>query len=426
MAVCKTIRTKNSISEFLIQSENGDESVSAFRYVDGKIEVHSLRVECPPLYMDEKTCVSVLATEKYPSVLLSVTLKSNQSSIEFRAWDVVGTVATTTGSQGGGSQQQQGFHIKEFQSPLFSETYSSSSSKKNKENQHGKSKYTFSLKNHLSNEDGVDTSDSNSTVTEIACFSFKDLLCLVVDGSVFMLFRLKVSDTNGLITLEHKDTYKFTSGSEKNSVSDKEGEPSLSPVPATTTTTTTTIVHSLFLKGQDNKIYVAALEKQSISLLAYENGKLELSHTELLKGKSSVKLLRLTLSKCLIVDSQGPLSLFSVSTAANTEIVLLRLPSSTKGHNVCSAVGFKYTNEGILAVCNNDYTVNFYSLADVLCSVPTLNNNIKKAVFVKPYRVFCSQFPINAINFLRSDQLSMVSTVNQSITLLGGLSKGFS
>ena len=102
MAVCKTIRTKEGIVEFLIQSENGDESVSGFKYADGKIEVHSLRTECAPLYLDEKTCVSLLSAEKFPSMLLAVILKTSQV-VEFRAWDISGT---------------QGFISKDFQ-PSF-------------------------------------------------------------------------------------------------------------------------------------------------------------------------------------------------------------------------------------------------------------------------------------------------------------------
>ena len=361
MAVCKTIRTKESIVEFLIQSENGDECVSAFKYVDGKIEVHSLKAECAPLYLDEKTCVNLLSAEKFPSVLLAATLKTNQV-VEFRAWDVSGT---------------QGFMSKDFQLP------SAASSESSKKESNGKTKYTFSLKSYL-------TKDSAAT-SDITCSSYKDLLCVVVNGAVCLLFKLKLLESVNFF-LEHRDTFKFP-------------EPS------------TTILHSVFLKAGQDKNYIAALEKQSISLLTFENGNLELSHTVQSKGPPMTKLHRLTLSKCLIIDSQGQLSLFSPPN----EVVPLKLPSSIKGHSICSAIGFKYTNEGMLAICNNDYTINFYSLADILCSV---SNN--KAIFVKPYRVFCSQFPINAINFLKSDQLSMVSTVNQSITLLGGLSKGFS
>ena len=365
MAVCKTIRTKESIVEFLIQSENGDESVSAFKYADGKIEVHSLKTECAPLYLDEKTCVSLLSAEKFPSMLLAVTLKSNQV-VEFRSWDVSGT---------------QGFVSKDFQP---------SAETSSKKELNGKPKFIFSLKNHVA-KDEVTSSEFN-----ISCSSYKDLLCLVLNGIVTLLFKLKLLESGNFV-LEHRDTFKFAESS-----------------PATN------IIHSIFLKGGQDKIYIAALEKQTISLLTFENGKLDLMPNPVQwKGPPMTRLHRLTLSKCLIIDVQGQLSLYSPPT----EVVPLRLPSSTKGHSICSAIGFKYTNEGMLAICNNDYTINFYSLADILCSV---TGNKNKATFVKPYRVFCSQFPINAINFLKSDQLSMVSTGNQSITLLGGLSKGFS
>jgi len=347
MAVCKTIRTKEGIVDFLIQSENGDECISAFKYSDGKAEVHSLRVDCTPLNLDENTAVNLLSHDQFPSLLVAVTPKQNQS-LEIRIWDASGN---------------QGFIQKDIQPKL--------DSKKD-----GKPRYTFPIK-HFTKE----------VLTEFTTSSYKDMINLTINGTISIMVHFRLLES-GCFYIETKDSYIFA-------------EPSH-------------IKQTIFLKGQD-KLYIAAMETNNINLLALENDKLSLSHSIHMAGTSLKRLHRVTLSKCLVIDNMGQISLFSIPN----ELISLKFPSSMNGHGICSAVGFKHTNEGILAICNNESTINFYYLADILCSVTN-----KKSVFVKPYRAFCSQFPINALNFLKSNQLAMVSTVNQSITLLGGLSNG--
>lgn len=109
----------------------------------------------------------------------------------------------------------------------------------------------------------------------------------------------------------------------------------------------------------------------------------------------------------------GHLSLLHVSK----DLTPLKFPSTVGGHSIHCVIGFKHTTEGILAICNSDYTINLYKLADILCSV---NNGVSS--YVKPYRSLCSQFPINSITFGRSDLLVMASAVNQSLTFWGGFS----
>ena len=95
MAVSRTIRTKNGISEFIIPSENGDEYVTAFKYLDHKVEVHSLKKECAPLYLEEHTTVNTLALEACGMVLVALTPRTSSAAVEMRVWDVTSPLGFT-------------------------------------------------------------------------------------------------------------------------------------------------------------------------------------------------------------------------------------------------------------------------------------------------------------------------------------------
>jgi len=350
MAVCKTIRTKDGINEFLIHSENGDENVTAFKYKDGKVEVHSLKADCPPLYLDEKTSVHLISvSEGVPSILVAVTQK--HENIELRAWDVGST---------------QGFQQKD----IFSW--------KGDTKKESKHRHTYFLKCVV-----------KDTSKRVICTSLRNMLCLILDSKMCMIISFKSGDTAGLM-IESNTSHELPESGE--------------------------ITQAMFLKVQD-KLYIVLMENALINLLQLSGGNIipSQSISMPLKYASLLKLYKITASKCLVIDSLGHLFLFSLPST----LTLLKFPCSVNGHSICSSIGFKHTNEGNLAICNNDYTINFYYLADILCSVTN-----GTAIFVKPYRVFCSQFPINAISFIKSDQLAMASAVNQSITFLGGLSKG--
>lgn len=352
MAVCQTIRTKIDIAKFLIQSENGDEHVTAFMYKDKKVEVQSLKADCAPLYLEEDTSVELVSHNTIGKLLVSFTPKQAFNTLDIRVWQVAGI---------------QGFQPKDV--------YFKLSDKKDG----GKVKYPFSVENFLAEE-----------LTQVSTASINSLLCLILNGKKCLIFNVHV-ESNGIL-------FDLTTSFPLN-----EGSP---------------VSQAMFLKTP-KAIYLVLVETTTLNVLMVSNDELSPSvivnvSMKKSQGTSISHLYKITSSKCLVIDNVGHVSLY----CAPNELTTLKFPSSIGGHSICSSVGFKHTTEGILAICNNDYTINFYLLADILCSVTE-----ETSVYVKPYRVFCSQFPINAISFIKSDQLALVSAVNQSITFLGGFSK---
>lgn len=355
MAVCQTIRTKIDIAKFLIQSENGDEPVTAFMYKDKKVEVHSLKTECNPLYLEESTSVELISHESFGKLLVSFTPKINSNSIEVHVWDI---------------SIVHGFMPKDVSVKTI-----------DKKENIGKLKYTLSTKNFLKED-----------LEFITSGSLGSLVCLILNGKFCILLKAQPSESGGVL-LDLKSSFALNE--------------------------VTPVSQAMFLKTQQS-VFLLLAETTTLNVLSVNDEDLvpcNVIPVPMKKSQGSMihQLYKITSSKCLVIDNVGHMSLFS----APSELTPLKFPSSFGGHSVCSAIGFKHTSEGVLAICNGDYTLNFYSLADIICSVSN-----GTSVYVKPYRVFCSQFPINAINFIKSDQLALVSSVNQSITFLGGFSKG--
>ena len=349
MAVCQTIRTRTGIVEFLLNSENGDEYSTAFKYSDNKVEVHSLKKECAPLYLEENTSVDILSVETYGALLLAVTPVITSSCLDIRLWDISSPLGFTP----------REVHIK-------------IESKKDT-----KFRGSYSIKNAF-NEDLV-----GHLATSIG-----SLLSLIVNGKFCVLMKARKNES-GAVLFEVKASFTLND---------------LQPV-----------VDAMFLSHQ-HKNYLVLAEGCNVNILSVDKDSLDSCNVlsvSMKKSRTSAikKFHKLTPSKCLVIDDLGRLSLLSVPN----EIVPLKLPGSVGGHSICAVVGFKHTSEGILAICNNDYTTNLYSLADILTSV-----NSETSMYVKPYRILCNQFPINSLTFVKSDQLAMASSVNQSITFWGG------
>lgn len=356
MAVCQTIRTKIDVAKFLIQSENGDELVTAFMYKDKKVEVHSLKTDCAPLYLEEDTSVELITNESFGKLLVAFTPKINSNKIEFFVWDV---------------SSIHGFIPKDV----------SLKTTEKKDSFGGKLKCSLCTTGFLK-EDLV-------TVTSA---SLDSLVCLILNAKFCVLLKAQLIESGGIL-FDMKTSFALNE---------------LNP-----------ISQAMFLKTQ-KCIYLLLAETTTVNVFTVNDEDLTSCNIVTVPIKKSLgslisHLYKITSSKCLVIDNIGHMTLFS----APSELAPLKFPSSIGGHSVCSAVGFKHTSEGILAICNGDYTLNFYSLADIICSVSN-----GTSIYVKPYRVFCSQFPINAISFIKSDQLALVSSVNQSITFLGGFSKG--
>jgi len=352
MAVCRTIRTKNGISKFIIPSENGDEYVTAFKYTDNKVEVHSLKKECAPLYLEENTTVNTMSIEACGVVLLALTPRVQSGQIELRVWDVTSPL---------------GFTPKEV---AFEED--------GRKEAGGKFKCVLDVSTFINN--GLEQHMSTTIAS---------LVCVLLNQNHIVL--LKAATREFTITFSIVTTLQLAN---------------ISPV-----------VDALFLSDQQNT-YLTLAEGANVRIYSLEQNTLIQCATLPLNTKRSKashikSFSKLTCSKCLVCDNVGHLSLLHVPN----ELTPLKFPSSVGGHGVNCVIGFKYTSEGILAICNGEHTMNLYKLADVLCSVGN-----GKSSYVKPYRVLCSQFPITSITFVKSDQLVMASAINQSITFWGGFS----
>lgn len=349
MAVCHTIRTKEGISSFLLPSENGNEYVTAFKYDNNKVEVHSLKKECAPLYLEEHTSVNILSNESFTALLVAVTPNVTTSCLDIRLWDVASAHGFTP----------KDIHLKvEYK-------------------KEGKFRCTYDVQKVLKEE-----------LTHHIVATYGALMCLILNGKYCILMKAKKNDL-GVISFDVKTSFLLSD--------------------------TSNVTDVLFL-NEKQKTYLVLAEGCNVNIMHVDDDGLTPTHVLTVpmkrsKGTAISRLHKLTCSKCFVIDDVGHLSLLCVPNM----ITPLKFPSTVGGHGICSIVGFKHTSEGMLAICNNEYTINIYSLADILCSVTNSCN-------VKPHRALCSQFPINSLTFVRSDQLAMASTVNQSITFWGGFS----
>lgn len=216
------------------------------------------------------------------------------------------------------------------------------------------------------------------------------IMCIIVNGSLCLLCKVCRSEPTNLILFEVTSTTQLS--------------------------TNNTVIDSLFLKDKE-KLYLVLMDTNTVYVAQIDNG--EITSTIALNIPSKIskatglsRLHKLTYSKCLIIDNLGYLNLLTVPDIVNG----LKFPTSIYGHGVCAVVGFKNTTEGILAICNENHTINLYLLADIICSVKS-----GVSTFVKPYRVLCTQYPINSMTFVRHDQLAMASASNELITFWGGL-----
>lgn len=351
MAVSRTIRTKSGISKFIIPSENGDEYVTAFKYLDERVEVHSLKKECAPLYLEENTTVNTLNLESCGMVLLSLTPRFPTMNLEIRLWDVISPLGFTPKEV---SMDEEGKREGKFRS-LFD---------------------VGSLMNESLNGQHIST-------------AIGSLVCLLLNKN-FLVF-MKATGREFVTVFSVITTLRLTD--------------------------TSPITDILFLCDQQ-RTYLALAEGSNIRTYAFDVNKLQQCNIiplTIKRSKASFvsNFSKLTCSKCLVCDNIGHLSLLHVPDS----LTPLNFPSSVGGHSINCVIGFKHTAEGILAICNADYTINLYKLADILCSV-----NSGESLYVKPYRVLCSQFPISSITFVKSDQLVLASAINQSLTFWGGFS----
>lgn len=350
MAVCRTLKTKRGISKFLLNSEYGDEAMTAFQYEDRKVEVHALKKECAPLYFDEGTSVNGISVGSLGILLIATIPSSIHNALEIGLWDI---------------NHSLGFTPKEI------------SHENRKENKY---RFNISMKKYF--EEGY---KYHMSVTS------DGILCILINGKFYLFCKIYKSELSNLIIVE------ITS--------------------SVTLTNSHPVIDALFLSDLE-KLYLLLLDTNSLSVMHIENGK-ELSRNNvtvpLKKSKATglSRLHKLTSSKCLVIDNLGYSNLFIVPNL----VIGLKLPTSIYGHGICAVVAYKQTTEGILAICNENHTINLFLLADVIGSVRN-----DSSTFVKPYRVLCSQYPINSMTFVRNDQLAVASSSNELITFWGGLS----
>ncbi|XP_047137157.1 uncharacterized protein LOC124813747 [Hydra vulgaris] len=340
MAVCRTIRTKLGVSKFLLQSQDGNEPCTAFLYTDNSIEVHSLKKDFAPLYLEENTKVNIINKDDIGMLLAASTLDKATEELFLHFWDL-----------------------------------NSSSYFQPKEIQIESSKTTKYLLLHSLEE----------KIENYIFVSFENFLCIIVNSKHLYLLSIAKFDPN-LLQINCKSFLNFLSA----------------------------ITNAVFLT-QNKDIYLCLSEGANIHVFLVETDLVSISVT-LIPMKHShgiciVALHKLTCSKCLVIDNIGHLYLFCLPN----EVYSLKFPCSIGGHSIFATVAYEQSTDGILALCSGEHTVNLYSLADLFDSI---ENEVLG--YIKPYRVLCSQFPINSITFIQSDQIAMASSVNQSISFWGG------
>lgn len=351
MAVCKTMKTKKGITSFCINSEHGDEFVTAFKYEDNQVEVHALNKDCAPLYLDEGTSVNNIQVEPFGVMLLVVTPNFTQNSLDVAIWDINSYV---------------GFTPKDIrlQDEVKKET---------------KFKCSIEVKQYI-----------NTELKSHVSTAYNGLFCVVVNDNFVIIGRLQKSPTTSI----NIDIIKTIQLSESFTVADL-----------------------LFLSNNDEvSLVIAGLNDMMIykiieGRVAEDPYNLQVVFKKLLRANTITSLRKFNTIQCLVIDNMGHLYLFSLTS---NNIVSLKFPISIYGHGICAIVNNK--SDGLLAVCNENHTINLYSLKDITNSVV-----IGTATYVKPHRVLCSQYPINSMTFVKANQLAMASSANKLITFWGGL-----
>ena len=340
MAVCRTIRTKLGVSKFLLQSQNGDEPCTAFLYTDNTVEVHSLKKDFSPLYLEENTNLSIIDKEEIGMLLAASTLDKITGELFLKFWDLNNFV---------------GFLPKEIQLESTKET-------------------NYLLVHGLEEK-----------IEKHILVSFESFICIVLNSKHLFLLNIAKHDAS-LLQINTRSFLHF-----------------LSTITDVVFLSQNKNTYLCLSEGVNIHVYLVGTDLTSVSIVP-----VSMKHSQ---GSYIMNLHKLTCSKSLVIDNVGHLYLFCLQN----DVFSLKFPCSIGGHNIFATIAFKQTSEGILALCSGEHTVNLYSLTDVFCSIEKGTSE-----YIKPYRVLCSQFPLNSITFVQSDQLAMASSVNQSISFWGG------
>eukprot|EP00794_Sanderia_malayensis_P005596 gene5595-6285_t len=176
--VSQTTKTRTGIKRFILPTAEGDNSVLAFMYDDKKIEVHLLKHECAPLYLEENSSVALVNSAHIGHYLIAVTatVKQNKghTSLVFRTWDLTSVL---------------GFTPKEIHAEIDDHTSGAN-------HQDGKSRGHLNL-----NESIADA--SNLTID-----SLNSVVAVMVDREV-LVWEMNKNDA-GVLNLKYQSTIKLS------------------------------------------------------------------------------------------------------------------------------------------------------------------------------------------------------------------------
>lgn len=360
MSVSQTIKTRVGIKNFTLPSVDGDEFFLAFNYVDKKTEVHLLKRECAPLYLEENTTIGLLNSEQLGVFLLAVTPSPKHGKgccLTFRVWD---------------SASILGFTPKEIQVQDGEGSFV----------QDGKFRGQMNL---------------NETVTDLSAVKVDCLGTMVAVATETDIILWEVQRTDvGVLQLQYLSSF-----NPKGKQTSKE-----------------------FLLLQLNGAYSIAFADSgsiavwnicktgasvcpSISIPNRPNGAATLPE----------KLQRFSPSKIVFTDDLGNLWICSLHSNSVTSI---KLPGCCGGCGVFSFTSSNVKDTGKLAVCSEGHSINLYTFEDNSTSSPAKAVN----VCGRPFKIIFSTAPVNSLAFVKPDTLAVASSSNRTLSFWTGLFSG--
>jgi len=307
MSTLEVLKTKTGIKNFTLRNGDEDEIAMAFEYLDRKSEVHSLKQECVPLYLEENTKVSVINLDQSGSFLLAVTpnVKPSKSYAVFKIWDLSNVL---------------GFTPKEIQ--LFGNGRQII--------QDGK------LRCHLV------FSEAKSDVLALKLDSLDSLVALHLENEI-SIWKATKKDSN-VVSLQLC-----------NSLLLKKCQ----------------LYADIALLQFDGEYSLVAGEAGCLLLWSFDRCTDFVSHPILQKPSGALpvpqRFFRISKSTLIFNDDGGKVWVFSLKS---TSFANIKLPGLQNGCHVFTVITRKQKKCITLAVCNEAHAINIYELPDFATSIP--------------------------------------------------------